>query len=1146
MHVLHGPTVVINGGEAEKADSRDVERGNSLAATQSSADGKVSQMRKARGILATHKLPPQLAWILPVVTDWSRAKPVLRSALAAWICMLFMLVDRTEEMLGTASFLILVGVFIQPAELPLAGIVEREFFTMLLTCTGWAYVNLATFLAHLARQQRLAPAETDVNLIFDGVYIETAPTAICTAFLAVGVACTLYLKVKFGPSPFIFATILTCICLDIALVYAPFYPYPNYQLGKAIVLPLAIKAGVVILMSCVFFPKSVNSAFVERLLGVLQPLSDASQSLKEEMRKSPLDPEFDFELMRDKVAKAEAGLLPLLGQARLVMRELSFSLASGEDLKGLVGHVRSLLAPADGVAFYFSLIKADLRGLDFQRDIDMQALVVNSHHASHFTTPTHTRPASPMVSRPPSPTRSQPPAEQTSIDQPASSSNADSFFQAAHSASGAQSARRRFGSRIAASIGSPSPVRHSLELRKRLHELTHSNRHREHDVGIWESLRYSAFETQFHGRANDHITDACMRVLAEISADLLTEQVNAIADLRSWLLALNKERTRKLVDLLCFRSTVIDRPLLTRTDGSPKCLGDTIDALVQAIAEFKQRKHRIVELFRASVEPQLEGERLPHRYLFQCLTFCHFQVVYTSRLVSLLRTVQAVEAKRKIWKIWWPKPPSLFHVDAWQTHDGSNEADHDEDPDAIPGMASTLGETKARDPDALDSDSRLQDLGIAFSRFLHQLYRGNSLFMIKVGMTTVLVALPSILRSSAGWAYRNKAIWTVIMSQFVSARHRGEVLFGLFSRVIATFVGAIGGLLIWYIASGNGVANPYAMAAVTAVAFPIVMAGRINYPGPPITPIITCVTVALIVGYSWKDAHNPTPGSPGIGWDVAWRRFLEVIIGASASYIVAILPPSSSMRTYFRLSHATTIRETGGLFCEVVYLAAAPVAPPHEESRELLNKLIAVRTKIRRLAMLKGAISYEWSLRGKWPMTRYEHLERIELRILRLLTHAVTIYETLGPLYSKALLKRTHFLDPTFLADCIAVFSMCTTSLSTGQPLPQIAPVLIDRYMSRQMGYRVRDYSAERHAHFGAAVDAIAATPDDDVFARLPGVISFETLCDEQYQTFAVGASVAFGLCVHMDRLCVAVKALVGETYSVPANLKDYQPFSAT
>jgi hypothetical protein len=58
--------------------------------------------------------------------------------------------------------------------------------------------------------------------------------------------------------------------------------------------------------------------------------------------------------------------------------------------------------------------------------------------------------------------------------------------------------------------------------------------------------------------------------------------------------------------------------------------------------------------------------------------------------------------------------------------------------------------------------------------------------MIKAGMVTVLVALPSYLKSSAGWAYQNKAIWVIIMSQLTLARHRGQVLFSLAGRLIAT------------------------------------------------------------------------------------------------------------------------------------------------------------------------------------------------------------------------------------------------------------------------------------------------------------------------------------------------------------------------
>lgn len=38
-------------------------------------------------------------------------------------------------------------------------------------------------------------------------------------------------------------------------------------------------------------------------------------------------------------------------------------------------------------------------------------------------------------------------------------------------------------------------------------------------------------------------------------------------------------------------------------------------------------------------------------------------------------------------------------------------------------------------------------------------------------------------------------------------------------------------------------------------------------------------TFVLVMGYSWVDAHLPLVGSPGIGWPIAWKRFVTVIIG---------------------------------------------------------------------------------------------------------------------------------------------------------------------------------------------------------------------------------------------------------------------------
>lgn len=706
----HGSSTSDRSPDQPASDKSDVERGKGNVGTKQTDVEKAGTMQRLRSI----KLPPYVAWIPTVLKDWSKMKPVLRSGLAAWICMLFMLIDPVERVLGSASFLVLVGVFIQPAELPLVAVIEREFFTLLLTSMGWAYSNLAIFFAHLARKQRLTVAEADVRLVLSGYYIETAPTAICTAFLAVGVASALYLKVKFGPSPFIFATILTCICLDITLVYAPLYPYPFYRLGQSIVLPLAIKAGIVILISCVFAPKSVNSAFIERLLAVLKPLSDGSQQLHEEMKKSPLDEDFNFALMRDKVTAAEAGLITLHGQARLVMRELSFSLASGEDLKALVTTVRRLLAPADGVAFYFSVIKSDLRGMDFQ------------HHpqASRFTTPMQTRPATPGHTQPATPTQSRPATPTPSRPStPRLEEAVESHDGAGTTASAtadsnlhppiASRPRHRFPSRLTNGIGSSSPVRHSFELRKRLHDPTHFQRHREQvEVGLWESLRYTAFETQYHGRSNDHITEMCMRIVADAGADLLQQQFTAFTDLSKWLKELNQKRVHRLREYVTFRARKTSGALLSHPDGSPKPMGECIASLQRAIDDFKVKKQRILEPFRASVDPAVEGEKLAHRYLFQCLTYCHFQIVYSIRLIDLLRALEQIEQRRRFWRFWAPKLPTLLHVDTWRTHEEGHEIDHDEDPGEIPGMPSTLGRTRARDPDAMGSNSRLQDLGI--------------------------------------------------------------------------------------------------------------------------------------------------------------------------------------------------------------------------------------------------------------------------------------------------------------------------------------------------------------------------------------------------------------------------------------------------
>lgn len=159
-------------------------------------DDKVSEKAQVSSV----SLPPVLAWIVPVVTSWAKLKPVLRSAIVAWICLLLMVINPVERRLGNASFLLLVGVFIQPCELPVVAVIEREMFTLGLLLVAWAWSCLGTIIAVQARTYRLAPTEAPLSSIFSGEYIQGGEAVICGFFLSIGAAALLYLKVRFGPS----------------------------------------------------------------------------------------------------------------------------------------------------------------------------------------------------------------------------------------------------------------------------------------------------------------------------------------------------------------------------------------------------------------------------------------------------------------------------------------------------------------------------------------------------------------------------------------------------------------------------------------------------------------------------------------------------------------------------------------------------------------------------------------------------------------------------------------------------------------------------------------------------------------------------------------------------------------------------------
>ncbi|CEH17238.1 Predicted membrane protein [Ceraceosorus bombacis] len=1085
-----------------------------------------------------------IAWTVPVLTSWAKFKPVLRSAIVAWICLLLMVIEPIERQLGNASFLLLVGVFIQPCELPVVAVIEREMFTLGLLLIAWAWSCLGTAIAVQARTYQLAPTEAALASIFSGDYIQGAEAVICGFFLSIGAAALLYLKVRFGPSPFLFAAILSCICLDVALGYQPLFPYPDYMLATTIIKPLALKAAVNIVVALFFFPKSVNSSFADKLVAVLAPMRDAARSQIELLQQSPLDPDFNFTQVHDLMTKSEGGILALVGAGRLLTREVSFGVASGQDLSSLIALVRALMSPMDGMAYYYRLIRADMKHDRFPQLCQQPGFEDESHGQ-------RSRPASRAPSRPGTPgiDGPQPFQDVSHVDKAAQRPSSLAPFAAREKGSSSTSTPRSSQD----SSGNIRQAHHGAFLPRIAH--LHLPRSRHHSpepaprVGAWEALRYAAIETQLHREAHNKFTEQCTRLLGETTSELLAAQADALDHILSWLANLNRTR------LALLRRRVLGKVIggLPSADAEKrKSSQEVLGSLSSALERFHTARLALIEPFRATIEcTGSPEERPPHRYLYQGFVFQFHTARFGERLVTLLEAIVKMEERQDAigGRFWLPSLPHIFSAEAWHS-EGTADGEHghdDEDPAHMgPDHSSMLGRTKRRDPDALEPQGAIQQIGTRASTFLHTLGRGNMLFCLKAAAVTALLSLPQFMRSSARFCYVNKAVWSLFMAQLTLARHRGEVAFGLVSRLIATTAGAAMGLVIWYIAAPTGyhASSPYTLMVTAAIAFPIVMLVRLNAPGPPITSIITCVTVALVLGYSLKDSTNPTFGFRGVGWTVAWRRFVGVLIGTGAALVMAILPPSSTLRKYQRLGHAATISELCQLYCDVVAYASAPHHPDRSPT-ELTKRLLATRSKLRRLALTRSVVTYEFSLRGKWPVKRYEELSAVAMELSKLLSHAVTVTEKLGEGYSAALLRKTRFLDPGFLADCISVLSLCATALRSGEPLPQVMPVLMDRLLVRGTSYELTDVSDEgkdaspnvaaSEMHTAESIVGDASPPAHDAY-RLPKHVDMATLQSEQYQAFAVGMTIAFGIVLRIDKLCMATKALVGESYPVPAD----------
>ncbi|KAG6856698.1 hypothetical protein H0H87_001739 [Tephrocybe sp. NHM501043] len=535
----------------------------------------------------------RLEWETPEFLQWIPAN-FQRTKLKATISSNILWPDVAQ-----ASFLILIASVLSPPSDPFPAVLERELLIMLFASLTWAWSCLGIKFADLARTNR----NLNVGLgdVVHGHYIEVALDH---------------------------ADILST---DISLTTAVLFPFPYYNIGQVVVLPLVFHSAVALVTSVIIFPTTISAHFTNNLAGVLVPLITALDQHKAILSTSTRDDAFPAaaELIARTVAQADGALTPLAAAARLLRSDLIYGRFSPVDFIPFHDLARRAAVRANGMGVYFSLVD-----------------------------PTRPRfPATPVPSMPTTPVLSRAPSfegleeltmKKTHISQsPSHPSSPNHSRQSSH-------------------VNLSKHVHHSL-----LH--FHPGRHRhENAVGVFESQRYMNLEaTRLNDPHSEMHTAQMIDGLSECCYNLLDCCRNGLSAVQEWLSTVRSGRIRFL-----FKTKEAKERWSTQLAEHQKFR----DELFAVIERFRtDERYRVLEAYRPAFDQEHPEDDPPaHRYLFQAYVYQYHLIQFALIILEMMDEMISAEKMRTTQRLWTPVQ-RLFRSNNWQLADDNIHVE-DEDP----------------------------------------------------------------------------------------------------------------------------------------------------------------------------------------------------------------------------------------------------------------------------------------------------------------------------------------------------------------------------------------------------------------------------------------------------------------------------------
>ncbi|KAG5361840.1 hypothetical protein CJU90_3299 [Yarrowia sp. C11] len=459
---------------------------------------------------------------------------------------------------------------------------------------------------------------------------------------------------------------------------------------------------------------------------------------------------------------------------------------------------------------------------------------------------------------------------------------------------------------------------------------------------------------------------------------------------------------------------------------------------------------------------------------------------------------------------------------------------HNEDLDDLFNQTIHYATDRRRNPDALPPSTRLHKFGARFRKAIVRLGSPSLFVPLKGAVFTVLSASPCFFTASAPWFYKNKIMWMVIMTGLSISENMADNLYGFIARILYSFYAGVIAMVAWYISTGNGDGNRAGFMVVVCILYFVLSYYReFAQHTTPMPPIVLVVTTVIILGLSWTDGMGITKPTIGVGYAVAWKRFVTVVMGLTFGFVCSCVPRPVTGKRLIRKTLASIIKDTGSLFCRISDFGATRLAHPDIVVNEMslsdpiIGAISNGQSRIAGTRFLASMIQFEPSLQGRWPSKTYREVTNIVSELVELHHHLYVVLLQIGDpgYWLPHLLRLVGWKNQPLMSHYFAVLYMAQGALYDGSPLPQVTPAML---MVEHLEILEKQF---KNTYDSAAREAMGDTVDSDSGPDTPEQISLQRLKTTDGLYFA--ASIVLSNCIfdRMDRLMFQVKTLVGEQF---------------